>query len=64
MTQAPKERAALAGSPISDSNALVKQDDNGMTAEVIQHRRLCRLYRLSAATAITVAELAFAGCPR
>jgi hypothetical protein len=64
MTHPEIERAALAGSPISNATALDKQNNLATPTETIQRRRLCRIYHISAAAAITVAELAFAGCPR
>lgn len=58
------ERAALAGSPESHSknNPCVENPTEAVTD--LQAEKLRRLYFLCRATAVTIASLAYAGCPR
>jgi hypothetical protein len=61
---APKEKGRPAGGDLIPK--IVRQDifEISITAEQLQSRRISRLYAVSVALACTIAELAFAGCPR
>ena len=58
------ERAALAGSPKSQSKSLPCIENPTEAASDLQAEKLRRLYFFCRATAYTIASLAFAGCPR
>jgi hypothetical protein len=55
------ERAALAGSPISQNHS--HNEDSSLTATDLQARGLHRLFSFCRATAFTIANLAW-GCAR
>jgi hypothetical protein len=53
------ERAALAGDPIAISTELGQPSEIATTPEVIQQRRITRLFFLQSETAATIARLAY-----
>jgi hypothetical protein len=57
------ERAALAGSPVSQSQFPCIENPTEAASD-LQAEKLRRLYLFCHATACTIASLAFAGCPR
>jgi hypothetical protein len=58
--QIPKtEKAALAGGPIRKANALATLANNATEPEILQARRLAKLFFLSPDVAATIARLHF-----